>query len=48
MRPTIVFALVISMVLAGCMRRQEDDDSAESANVKVPVTVATISSGTAQ
>ena len=47
MRPNILFALVISMVLAGCVRRQEDEDAAESASVKVPVTVATISSGTA-
>lgn len=34
-------------MLAGCMRREEDADSTESANVKVPVTVATILSGTA-
>ena len=37
----------MALMLAGCVRRQGGEESAESANVKVPVTVAIISSGTA-
>jgi multidrug efflux pump subunit AcrA (membrane-fusion protein) len=47
MTQQLLTVFIVSMLLVGCTRRQEEEHSSENADVRVPVTIAAVSTGDA-